>query len=66
MGTWLWVAPPGSTVPTPHHPLSQQGSLDLVLAKTAEASQHWEEVGTTIAVEHKERLQEFGLNPLEM
>ncbi|KFP50382.1 Coiled-coil domain-containing protein 153 [Cathartes aura] len=42
------------------------GSLDLVLAKTAEASQHWEEVGTTIAVEHKERLQEFGLNPLEM
>ncbi|XP_050767044.1 coiled-coil domain-containing protein 153 [Gymnogyps californianus] len=42
------------------------GSLDLVLAKTAEASRHWEEVGTTIAVEHKERLQEFGLNPLEM
>lgn len=37
-----------------------------MLAKTAEASQHWEEVGTTIAVEHKERLQEFGLNPLEM
>ncbi|NXV25011.1 CC153 protein, partial [Cepphus grylle] len=43
-----------------------QGSLDLVLAKMAEASQHWEEVGTTIAVEHKECLQEFGLNPLEM
>ncbi|KAM6191128.1 dynein regulatory complex protein 12 [Sarcoramphus papa] len=42
------------------------GSLDLVLAKTAEASRHWEEVGTTITVEHKERLQEFGLNPLEM
>ncbi|NXS46200.1 CC153 protein, partial [Balaeniceps rex] len=42
------------------------GSLDLVLAKMAEASQHWEEVGTTIAVEHKERLQEFGLNPLEI
>ncbi|NXN44029.1 CC153 protein, partial [Rhinoptilus africanus] len=42
------------------------GNLDLVLAKMAEASRHWEEVGTTIAVEHKERLQEFGLNPLEM
>ncbi|NXY71308.1 CC153 protein, partial [Glareola pratincola] len=41
-------------------------NLDLVLTKMAEASQHWEEVGTTIAVEHKERLQEFGLNPLEM
>ncbi|XP_054658993.1 coiled-coil domain-containing protein 153 isoform X2 [Grus americana] len=42
------------------------GSLDLVLAKMAEASQRWEEVATTIAVEHKERLQEFGLNPLEI
>ncbi|NXV91765.1 CC153 protein, partial [Calonectris borealis] len=40
--------------------------LDLVLAKMAEASQHWEEVGRTIAVEHKECLQEFGLNPLEI
>ncbi|XP_074707137.1 dynein regulatory complex protein 12 [Strix uralensis] len=42
------------------------GSLDLVLAKMAEASQHWEELGTTIAMKHKERLQEFGLNPLEI
>ncbi|XP_054079250.1 LOW QUALITY PROTEIN: coiled-coil domain-containing protein 153 [Rissa tridactyla] len=42
------------------------GSLDLVLAKTEEASQDWEEVGTTIAVEHKECLQEFSLSPLEM
>ncbi|KAM9656765.1 dynein regulatory complex protein 12 [Morphnus guianensis] len=42
------------------------GSLDLVLAKMAEASQHWEEVGTTIAMEHKECLQEFGLGPLEL
>ncbi|XP_074783293.1 dynein regulatory complex protein 12 [Athene noctua] len=41
-------------------------SLDLVLAKMAEASQHREELGTTIAMEHKERLQEFGLNPLEI
>ncbi|KAM6107617.1 LOW QUALITY PROTEIN: dynein regulatory complex protein 12 [Pterocles gutturalis] len=41
-------------------------SLDLLLAKMAEASQHWEDVGTTIAIEHKERLQEFGLSPLEM
>ncbi|NWQ87338.1 CC153 protein, partial [Burhinus bistriatus] len=52
--------------PPPHHPLSHQSSLDLMLAKLAEASQHWEEVGTTIAVEHKEHLQEFGLNPLEI
>ncbi|NXV74942.1 CC153 protein, partial [Atlantisia rogersi] len=42
------------------------GSLDLVLAKMAEARQHWEEVGMSIAVEHKEQLQEFGLNPLEI
>ncbi|NXR01382.1 CC153 protein, partial [Sagittarius serpentarius] len=42
------------------------GSLDLVLAKMAKASQHWEEVGMTIAMEHKEHLQEFGLNPLEI
>ncbi|NXT50896.1 CC153 protein, partial [Pluvianellus socialis] len=42
------------------------GSLDLMLAKMAEASQHWEDVRTTIAVEHKERLQEFGLSPLEI
>ncbi|OXB62414.1 hypothetical protein ASZ78_009480 [Callipepla squamata] len=42
------------------------GSLDLVLAKMAEAKQHWEEVGTTICLEHKQRLQEFGLNPLKM
>ncbi|CAM9822151.1 unnamed protein product [Bubo scandiacus] len=42
------------------------GSLDLVLAKMAEASQHWEELGTTIAMKHKEHLQEFGLNPLEI
>ncbi|NXT90849.1 CC153 protein, partial [Anhinga rufa] len=42
------------------------GSLDLMLAKMAEASQHWEEIGMTIAMEHKERLQEFSLNPLEI
>ncbi|KAM7082947.1 dynein regulatory complex protein 12 [Ciconia maguari] len=48
--------------PATHHPLSHQGSLDLVLAKMAEARQHWEEVGTTIAMEHKECVQEFGLN----
>ncbi|NXJ31575.1 CC153 protein, partial [Ciconia maguari] len=36
--------------------------LDLVLAKMAEARQHWEEVGMTIAMEHKECVQEFGLN----
>nr|XP_047919541.1 coiled-coil domain-containing protein 153 isoform X2 [Anser cygnoides] len=41
-------------------------SLDLVLAKLAGARQHWEEQGTAIALQHKQRLQEFGLNPLEM
>ncbi|XP_009708485.1 PREDICTED: coiled-coil domain-containing protein 153 [Cariama cristata] len=35
--------------------ISGDCSLDFVLAKTAEASQHCEEVGMTIAVEHKER-----------
>ncbi|KFW95070.1 Coiled-coil domain-containing protein 153, partial [Phalacrocorax carbo] len=49
-----------------HHPLSHQGSLDLMLAKMAEASLHWEEVGMTIAMEHKECLQEFSLNPLHI
>eukprot|EP00076_Gallus_gallus_P006672 XP_001233177.1 coiled-coil domain-containing protein 153 [Gallus gallus] len=41
-------------------------SLDLVLAKVADARQHWEEEGTTICLENKQRLQEFGLNPLEI
>ncbi|NWW88424.1 CC153 protein, partial [Rhynochetos jubatus] len=41
------------------------GSLDLALAEMAEASQHWEEVGTAITI-RKERLHEFGLNPLEI
>ncbi|NWZ25074.1 CC153 protein, partial [Asarcornis scutulata] len=41
-------------------------SLDLVLAKLAEARQHWEEQGTAVELQHKQRLQEFGLNPLEM
>ncbi|XP_035201873.1 coiled-coil domain-containing protein 153 [Oxyura jamaicensis] len=41
-------------------------SLDLVLAKLAEAGQHWEEQDTATALQHKQRLQEFGLNPLEM
>ena len=57
---------PSSKVPPPHYPLSHRGSLDLVLAKMAEASQHWEEVGTTIAIEYKELLKEFGLSPLEI
>ncbi|XP_005027152.4 dynein regulatory complex protein 12 isoform X1 [Anas platyrhynchos] len=41
-------------------------SLDLVLAKLAEARRHWEEQGTAVELQHKQRLQEFGLNPLEM
>ncbi|KFQ93573.1 Coiled-coil domain-containing protein 153 [Nipponia nippon] len=44
----------------------RHGSLDLVLAKMAEASQHREKVRTTIAVEHKEHLQEFSLSPLDI
>ncbi|KFV12939.1 Coiled-coil domain-containing protein 153, partial [Tauraco erythrolophus] len=39
------------------------GSLDVVLAKMAKASQHWEEVGTIITAEHKKCVEEFGLNP---
>ncbi|NXK11627.1 CC153 protein, partial [Herpetotheres cachinnans] len=46
--------------------LHVSGDLDLVLAKMAKAMQHREEVGTTIAVEHKERLKEFSLSPLEI
>lgn len=65
-GDIFGVAPPGSTVPPPHRPFSHQASLDLVLAKLAGARQHWEEQGTAIALQHKQRLQEFGLNPLEM
>ncbi|KFV57943.1 Coiled-coil domain-containing protein 153, partial [Tyto alba] len=42
------------------------GSLDLVLAKMTKASQEWEELGMSIAMENKEHLQEFGLNPLEI
>ncbi|XP_025961609.2 coiled-coil domain-containing protein 153 [Dromaius novaehollandiae] len=42
------------------------GSLDLVLAKLVGASRRWEEMGTAISLEHKERLKEFGLSPLEM
>lgn len=56
-----WQHSPPSSLSTFSH-----GSLDLVLAKTEEASQDWEEVGTTITVEHKECLQEFSLSPLEM
>ncbi|KFP92522.1 Coiled-coil domain-containing protein 153, partial [Apaloderma vittatum] len=41
-------------------------SLDLVLAQLAGPSQYWEEVATTFAVEHKECLQEFSLNPLDI
>ncbi|XP_015739510.1 coiled-coil domain-containing protein 153 isoform X2 [Coturnix japonica] len=41
-------------------------SLDLVLDKMAEARQHWKEEGTTICLEYKQHLQEFGLNPLEI
>ncbi|NXE14224.1 CC153 protein, partial [Lophotis ruficrista] len=42
------------------------GSGDLAEAEMAEASQHWKEVGRTIAVENWDCLQEFSLNPLEI
>lgn len=57
---------PGQHRSPSHRPFSQQDSLDLVLAKLAEARQHWEEQGTAVELQHKQRLQEFGLNPLEM
>lgn len=57
---------PGQHRRPSHCLFSQQDSLDLVLAKLAEAGRHWEEQGTAGALQHKQRLQEFGLNPLEM
>ncbi|KYO35733.1 coiled-coil domain-containing protein 153 [Alligator mississippiensis] len=42
------------------------GSLDGVLAKLASAKLRWEREATAIHMEHKERLRDFGLNPLEM
>uniref|UniRef100_A0A7M4E7T9 Dynein regulatory complex protein 12 n=1 Tax=Crocodylus porosus TaxID=8502 RepID=A0A7M4E7T9_CROPO len=42
------------------------GSLDGVLAKLASAKLRWEREATAIHMENKERLRDFGLNPLEM
>ncbi|KAM7138146.1 dynein regulatory complex protein 12 isoform 1-T1 [Macrochelys suwanniensis] len=42
------------------------GSLDRVLSKLAAAQCCWEKEATATHVEHKERLREFGLNPLEI
>ncbi|CAM4698822.1 unnamed protein product, partial [Caretta caretta] len=42
------------------------GSLDRVLSKLAAAQGCWEKEATAMHMEHKERLREFGLNPLEI
>ncbi|XP_067418863.1 dynein regulatory complex protein 12 [Emydura macquarii macquarii] len=42
------------------------GSLDQILSKLAAAQGCWEKEATALHLEHKERLREFGLNPLEM
>ncbi|XP_050778026.1 coiled-coil domain-containing protein 153 isoform X2 [Gopherus flavomarginatus] len=42
------------------------GSLDRVLSKLAVAQDCWEKEATAMHMEHKERLREFGLNPLEI
>ncbi|XP_074833175.1 dynein regulatory complex protein 12 isoform X2 [Carettochelys insculpta] len=41
------------------------GSLDRVLSKLAAIQRCWEEEATALHLEHKEKLREFGLNPLE-
>ncbi|TFJ99176.1 Coiled-coil domain-containing protein 153 [Platysternon megacephalum] len=41
-------------------------SLDRVLSKLAAAQGCWEKEATAMHMEHKERLREFGLNPLEI
>ncbi|XP_030394230.1 coiled-coil domain-containing protein 153 isoform X2 [Gopherus evgoodei] len=42
------------------------GSLDRVLSKLAATQDCWEKEATAMHIEHKERLREFGLNPLEI
>nr|XP_008162740.1 coiled-coil domain-containing protein 153 isoform X2 [Chrysemys picta bellii] len=42
------------------------GSLDRVLSKLAAAQGCWKKEATTLHMEQKERLREFGLNPLEI
>ncbi|XP_054853567.1 coiled-coil domain-containing protein 153 [Eublepharis macularius] len=42
------------------------GSLDLVLSKLQTAKLGWEKEATTLHMEYKDRLKEFGLNPLEI
>ncbi|XP_061334034.1 uncharacterized protein LOC133282053 [Pezoporus flaviventris] len=53
-------------LPLSPHSTTTQVNLDLALAKMAKTSQHWKEVRMTIAMEHKEHLQEFSLKPLEI
>ncbi|KAL8173615.1 UNVERIFIED_CONTAM: hypothetical protein K2H54_010274 [Gekko kuhli] len=42
------------------------GSLDLLLSKLEAAKLGWEEEATALHLEYKDRLKEFGLNPLEI
>ncbi|XP_077161969.1 dynein regulatory complex protein 12 isoform X2 [Paroedura picta] len=42
------------------------GCLDLVLSKLEAAKLGWEEEATTLHLEYKDRLKEFGLNPQEV
>ncbi|XP_048369509.1 coiled-coil domain-containing protein 153 isoform X3 [Sphaerodactylus townsendi] len=42
------------------------GSLDLVLSKLEAAKLGWEKEATSLHLEYKDRLKEFGLNPLEI
>ncbi|XP_078282855.1 dynein regulatory complex protein 12 isoform X2 [Rhinoraja longicauda] len=41
-------------------------SLDLLLNKMEKAGQQWEKAATNLHSEHKQKLLEFGLNPLEI
>ncbi|XP_044295528.1 coiled-coil domain-containing protein 153 [Varanus komodoensis] len=42
------------------------GSLDCLLSKLQTTKLSWEKQATSIHLEYKDRLKEFGLNPLEM
>ncbi|XP_060106744.1 coiled-coil domain-containing protein 153 [Heteronotia binoei] len=42
------------------------GNLDLVLSKLEAANLGWEKEATALHLEYKDRLKEFGLNPLEV
>lgn len=49
------------SLPLSPHSTAIQVNMDLMLAKMAKASQHWKDVGMTIAMEHKEHIE--GVQP---